>query len=169
MSNVMLNFVRKAIGRAMIGLISGLTVGSVIGAIEQIHFEVTTGATIVNLPLAALISGVVIGTPVGVITAVLSGITDYKSGWGIEWAIVGALAAALVIAGLDRPETRQLMLIVALMVTGATVERSTAILLKDKGQSKTLTPKTLAIYAAGIFSITVTLRLVFNFMTSVFD
>jgi hypothetical protein len=94
------------------------------------------------------------GAPVGVIVAITSGIVQYRTGWGWEWALVGATGAALTIVALGRIQTpAALALLVIATITGAIVGRTTALLFHDQSYDDQVTRQTIVTYVVAIVLI----------------
>jgi hypothetical protein len=141
--------------RALIGLAAGLLTGSLTVAIVQLYWDAAQSLQIADIGTIVAVGGL-FGMPVGVIMALAASIVDYRSGLGVEWALVGALAALLVLAGLGHFASRQLFILLLLFtLTGALAECVTALVFKDVAYTTHITFETLMAY--GVTAIVITI------------
>jgi hypothetical protein len=89
--------------RALVGLAVGLLVGSATMMIVQLYWEAKTSFQAADIGVILAVGGF-FGIPGGVIIALAAGLVEYRSGLGIEWALVGAIAAILALGGLGHLE-----------------------------------------------------------------
>ena len=107
--------------RALFGLAIGLFVGPLTMTLVQLYWEADTGLQAADIAAIIAVGGF-FGVPVGVVMALATGFVEYRSGLGIEWALVGALAAVLVVAGLGHFESRPASILLFLFtLTGVLV------------------------------------------------
>jgi hypothetical protein len=85
--------------RALVGLAAGLLIGPLTMTLVQLYWEADTGLQAADIGAIIMVGGL-FGAPVGAIMALASGMVEYRSGLGIEWGLVGALAAVLAAVGL---------------------------------------------------------------------
>ena len=133
--------------RALVGLAFGLLLGPLTMTLVQLYWEAKTSFDVADIGVIFVVGGL-FGAPVGVIMALAAGIVEYRSGLGIEWALVGALAAVLAVAGLGHFQPRPASILLFLFtLAGLTVERSAAWLFKDASYETRITGATFMVYA----------------------
>jgi hypothetical protein len=133
--------------RALLGLAAGLLLGPLTMTLVQLYWEADTSFQAADIGVIFVVGGL-FGVPVGVIMALAAGMVEYRTGLGIEWALVGALAAVLAVAGLGHFQPRPASILLFLFtLTGLLVERSAALFFKDTSYETRITGATLLVYA----------------------
>jgi hypothetical protein len=155
--------------RALFGLAIGLFVGPLTMTLVQLYWEAATSLQAADIAAIIAVGGF-FGVPVGVIMALATGMVEYRSGLGIEWALVGALAAGLVVTALGHFEPRPVSILLFLFtLTGVLVDRSAALLFKDARQATEITSGTLIAYGVTAIAITVVYLGPLGFVVSTVD
>jgi hypothetical protein len=155
--------------RALLGLAIGLLLGPMTMTLVQLYWEAKTSFEVADIGVIFAVGGL-FGVPVGVIMALASGLVEYRSGLGIEWALVGALAAVLAVAGLGHFQPRPASILLFLFtLTGVLVERSAALIFKDSSYETQITGATLVIYAIAALVLAVVYIGLLGYASSVGD
>lgn len=142
--------------RSLVGLLVGLMGGSVVVAITSLYDG--SGFTIGGLShvTTTLFIGALIGIPVGVIVSVAAGATEYRTGWGGEWALVGALAAGLTMLFTRTFVLRPALILLALFVPISVLAAwASNRWFRDERYSSTMTGATLMAYGTSVVAITI--------------
>ena len=140
--------------RVIVGLAAGLSIGSIVMGIELAVSGEAMRLQAIDLLGIALLLGGGLGAPVGVIIAITSSLVEYRTGWAWEWALIGAIAAALTIVAVGRIQTPAAFALLFIATgTSAVVERATALLFHDQPYDDHITRETLMIYSVAIILI----------------
>jgi hypothetical protein len=155
--------------RILLGLAAGLLLGPLTMTLVQLYWEADTSLHAADIGAIIAVGGI-LGVPVGVIVALAAGMVEYRSGLGIEWALVGALAAVVAAAGLGHFEPRPTSILLFLFtLTGILVERSSALFFKDTSYETRITGATLLVYALTAIVLAVVYIGLLGFASSVGD
>jgi hypothetical protein len=153
--------------RALAGLAAGLLLGPLTMTLVQLYWEADASFQAADIG-AIIIVGGLFGVPVAIIIALACGIVEYRSRLGVEWGLVGALAAVLVVAGLGHFQSRPASVLLFLFtLTGILVERSSALVFKDAGYETRITGATLMVYALTAIALAVVYIGLLGFVVSV--
>ncbi|MCL5996540.1 MAG: hypothetical protein M1546_10890 [Chloroflexi bacterium] len=132
--------------RIVLGILGGFVVGAIVATLIQVYEQAPAGFRVVDLA-TVLAVGTLFGVPAGLIFAGATSQVDYRTGWGVEWALVGAVAALLFGALVRQFEPRPTLIMLGLLsATAFVVERATAIVCRDTGIEARPTGMTLAVY-----------------------
>jgi hypothetical protein len=157
--------------RILLGLAIGLLLGPLTMTLVQLYWESKTNLQAADIGTIIAVGGL-FGVPVASIIALAAGagMVEYRSGLGIEWGLVGALAAVLVVAGLGQFQPRPASILLFLFtLTGIVVERSAALIFKDTSYETWVTGATLLVYGVTAIALAVVYIGLLGFASSVGD